>query len=75
MQDLISYIARWIVDDPEAVEVRTFRRGDRMLVRLNVADEDMGRVIGKDGRIASAMRTLLHTSGELRGRDTGLEIR
>ncbi len=75
MGDLIEYIAKWVVDDPDAVRVDEHRRGDRIVVRLDVADEDMGRVIGREGRIATAMRTLLKISGAVRDRQTSLEIR
>ena len=75
MHELIEYIAKWIVDDPEVVRVEERQRGDRVIVRLEVAEEDMGRVIGKEGRIANAMRTLLDISAEVRGGDASLEIR
>ena len=75
MHELIEYIAKWIVDDPEVVRVEERQRGERVIVRLEVAEEDMGRVIGKEGRIANAMRTLLDISAEVRGGDASLEIR
>ena len=75
MHELIEYIAKWIVDDPEVVRVEEQQRGERVIVRLEVAEEDMGRVIGKEGRIANAMRTLLDISAEVRGGDASLEIR
>jgi predicted RNA-binding protein YlqC (UPF0109 family) len=58
-KELVEYIARQLVDDPAAVNVDEFRQGDRLVLRLRVADDDMGRVIGKQGRIAQAMRSLL----------------
>lgn len=75
MHELIEYIAKWIVDDPEVVRVEERQRGERVIVRLEVAEEDMGRVIGKEGRIANAMRALLDISAEVRGGDASLEIR
>ena len=75
MQELVQYIADWVVDDPDAVHVDEREHGDRVVVRLEVAQEDMGRVIGKEGRIANAMRTLLKISGAVRDRQTSLEIR
>lgn len=75
MQDLVQYIADWVVDDADAVQVDERERADRVVVRLEVAQEDMGRVIGKEGRIANAMRTLLKISGAVRDRQTSLEIR
>ncbi len=75
MRELIEYVADWIVDDPDAVRVTERDRGDRVVVQLEVAQDDMGRVIGKNGRIANAMRTLLKVSGDVRDRNTALEIR
>jgi predicted RNA-binding protein YlqC (UPF0109 family) len=75
MRELIEYVADWIVDDPDAVRVTERDRGDRVVVQLEVAQDDMGRVIGKNGRIANAMRTLLKVSGDVRDRHTALEIR
>ncbi len=59
MKELVEYIARQLVDDPAAVSVDEWRQGDRVVLRLHVAEGDMGRVIGKQGRIAQAVRTLL----------------
>ncbi|MXY79636.1 MAG: KH domain-containing protein [Chloroflexi bacterium] len=75
MQELVEYIAKWVVDDPEAVAVSQRGRGGRVTVRLEVDQEDMGRVIGKEGRIANAMRMLLTVSGDMRDTDVQLEIR
>ena len=75
MQNLVEYIAKWIVDDPDAMRVSERRRGDRLIVRLDVAESDLGRVIGRGGRAASAMRTLLRISAQQRGREASLEIR
>lgn len=62
MKELIEYIARSLVDDPTQVEVRTQRRGATTNVNLHVAKEDMGRVIGRGGRVANAMRILLRVA-------------
>ena len=59
MKELIEFLARSIVDNPDAVKVEEERDGDRVYLRLYVADEDMGKVIGKQGRIANAFRTML----------------
>ena len=75
MQNLVEYIAKWIVDDPDAMRVSERRRGDRLIVRLDVAETDLGRVIGRGGRVASAMRTLLRISAQQSGREASLEIR
>jgi predicted RNA-binding protein YlqC (UPF0109 family) len=59
MKDLIQYIAESLVDAPEAVEVTEALEGDSPVIRLKVKKEDLGKVIGKKGRTAKAMRTLL----------------
>lgn len=56
---IIEYIARGVVDDPESVRVEERRDGDRVVVRLDVGEDDWGKVIGRGGRIASALRSML----------------
>ena len=74
MKDLISYIARALVDNPEEVEV-TEVEGDRTSVlELKVAKEDLGKVIGKQGRTARAMRTILSAASAKIKKRTVLEI-
>ncbi len=63
MQELIEYIASSLVDDPTQVKVSERRQGSTTEIRLNVAKEDMGRVIGRSGRVANAMRNLLRVAG------------
>ena len=75
MHDLIEYIANWIVDDEDSVSVQESTQNNRPIIRLEVAELNMGRVIGREGRLASAMRTLLHVSGQIRDQQTSLEIR
>lgn len=58
-EQLVRYIAESLVEKPEAVQVRRKELRDSVKVILKVAPEDMGRVIGKQGRIANAVRTLL----------------
>lgn len=74
MQDLIEYIALSLVDDPLQVRVSQYRRGTNVDIRLQVAKEDMGRVIGKHGRVANAMRTLLRVSAAREGKRASLDI-
>jgi predicted RNA-binding protein YlqC (UPF0109 family) len=74
MMELIEYLARSIVDDPEQVSVSEERSGDRIILRLTVAEADMGKVIGKQGRIANAMRTLLKVAAVRQGARASLEI-
>jgi predicted RNA-binding protein YlqC (UPF0109 family) len=74
MKDLIEFVARAIVDDPEAVEVEEEEYGDRTILHLYVADNDMGKVIGKQGRIANAMRDLLKVAAARNDTRASLEI-
>lgn len=75
MKELIEYIARAIVDNPDEVVVREEEEGDRIVFYLQVAESDMGKVIGKQGRIANAMRTLLKVAAAKGGvRRATLEI-
>ena len=74
MKELIEYMARAIVDNPDSVEVTEEDGGDHIVYHLKVAEEDMGRVIGKQGRIANAMRTLLKVAAIRRGARAILEI-
>ena len=74
MKELIEYLARSIVDDPEQVSVWEERSGDRIILHLTVAEADMGKVIGKQGRIANAMRTLLKVAAVRQGARASLEI-
>ena len=74
MKELIEYIARSMVDQPDAVKV-TVVEGERTLViELSVANEDMGMIIGKQGRTATAMRTLLNAASMKQKKRTILEI-
>ena len=69
MQDLIEYIALSLVDDPLQVRVSQYLRGTNVEIRLQVAKEDMGKIIGKQGRNAQAIRTILSAaSGKARKR-------
>jgi uncharacterized protein len=61
-KELVEYIARLLVEEPESVAVKEIRGSSVTVLELHVAREDMGRVIGKDGRVANAIRTLLRVS-------------
>ena len=74
MKELIEFLARSIVDEPDAVEVEEEQDGDYIVYHLYVADDDMGKVIGKQGRIANAMRTVLKVAAARRGDRVALEI-
>jgi predicted RNA-binding protein YlqC (UPF0109 family) len=74
MKELIEYIAKALVDDPSQVYVEEIVSGRQIIYKLRVAPEDMGRVIGKGGRIANAMRTLLRVAAVRQGKRAILEI-
>ncbi len=74
MKELIEYIAQSIVDDPTQVKVTQAKRGSSVSLRLQVAKEDMGRVIGRGGRVANAMRVLLRVSAAQDGKRSTLDV-
>ena len=59
MEELVRFIAKNLVDDPDAVEVTTKQDGEDLVIELSVAPTDMGKVIGRQGRIAKAIRTVV----------------
>ena len=63
MGEVIEYLAKALVDTPEEVRVTEIQEGDRIQVRLDVGEDDWGKVIGKGGRIASSMRALVKVAG------------
>jgi hypothetical protein len=74
VKSLIEFIAKSIVDDPTEVWVTEENRGRDVLLELSVAEEDMGRVIGRNGRVANAMRVLLRVSAARNGVRATLDI-
>ena len=74
MKELIEYIAKAIVDLPDEVVVTEETDDQGIKLKLQVADEDKGRVIGKQGRVAEAMRTLLRVTAAKQGTRVTLEI-
>ena len=74
MKDLIEYIARSLVDHPDQIVVREYGTGDRVRLELTVAREDMGRVIGKGGKVANAIRTMLRVAAEREGKQATLDV-
>jgi predicted RNA-binding protein YlqC (UPF0109 family) len=74
MKDLVEYIAKSIVNAPDAVKVTEEQDEQGIILKLQVADEDKGRVIGKQGRIAEAMRTLIRVKAAKKGTKATLEI-
>ena len=59
MEELVSFIAKNLVDEPDSVKVETREEGDTGVISLSVAPGDMGKVIGRQGRIAKAIRTVV----------------
>jgi predicted RNA-binding protein YlqC (UPF0109 family) len=59
MSEVVEYLAKALVDQPDEVKVEEDRRGDRVDIRLLVAEDDRGKVIGRGGRIASSIRQLV----------------
>ncbi|MBZ4687133.1 MAG: uncharacterized protein PWQ96_376 [Clostridia bacterium] len=74
MKDLVEYIAKSLVDNPEAVEVTQIEGEKSLILELKVASEDMGKVIGKQGRIAKAIRTVVKAAAAREGRKVVVEI-
>ncbi len=74
MKDLTEYIAKSLVDHPDEVAVDEIRHGNRVTLELSVAKDDMGRVIGKGGRVANAIRTLLRVAAEREGTQVTLDV-
>ena len=74
MTELLAYLARELVDDPDAVRVEVEERDDAVVLVLHVAADDVGKVIGRQGRIARALRTLVRASSARDGRRVLVEI-
>ncbi len=72
--DLVLYLARSLVDDPDAVEIEEEEYGQKVHFRLAVSDEDKGKVIGKGGRTARAFRLLMGAAAAKQGLRAELEI-
>jgi len=74
VKDLLEFLARSLVDHPEQVRVEESETSDGVLLRLTVAKEDVGKVIGKQGRIARALRTVVKASAVKDGKQATVEI-
>jgi hypothetical protein len=74
VKDLLEFLARSLVDHPEQVQVEETETADGVLLRLTVAKEDVGKVIGKQGRIARALRTVVKASAVKEGKQATVEI-
>ena len=74
MKDLLLYMAKNLVDDPEAVTVTEINDDDGKVLELRVAEGDMGKVIGRQGRIAKEIRTIIKTVAQRTGEKVTVEI-
>ncbi len=74
MAELLEYLARQLVDEPEAVRVEQVEENDELVLRLHVAEPDRGKVIGRQGRIARALRAVVRASAARERRRVRLEI-
>lgn len=74
MKDLVEFIARSLVDDPDAVNVTEIEGERSIILELRVAPDDMGKVIGKQGKIAKAIRTITKATAAKEGKRVVIEI-
>jgi predicted RNA-binding protein YlqC (UPF0109 family) len=74
MKETVEMIVKALVDDTEAVEVREVERRDVLLIEVRVAESDMGKLIGRQGRTVRALRSLLHAASVKQNRRYILEI-
>ncbi len=74
IQELVEYIAKSLVEDPSQVQVKVTENQNALNLELHVAPGDMGRVIGKGGRVANAIRTLVRVAAVRQGQRATLEV-
>ncbi|MCR5056834.1 MAG: KH domain-containing protein [Clostridia bacterium] len=74
MKEFLENIAKMLVDNKDAVRVTEEETDDGIYLRLSVAEEETGRVIGKDGRIAKAIRTIIRSGAKNRGKQVYVDI-
>ena len=74
MKELVQYLARYLVNNPDAVEVKETQGDTASILELRVAREDLGRIIGKQGRTAKSIRTILNAAASRTNRKVVLEI-
>ena len=74
MKELLLYMAKNLVDNPDAVSVNEITEEDGLVLELRVAPEDMGKVIGRQGRIAKEIRTIINTVAQRDGEQVTVEI-
>jgi predicted RNA-binding protein YlqC (UPF0109 family) len=74
LRELVTYIVHNLVDDPDAAEITADRRGSSVLIQLRLPEDDLGKVIGRGGRIAKAIRTVLLVAGSRHHLRVSLDI-
>ncbi|MBR2452889.1 MAG: KH domain-containing protein [Clostridia bacterium] len=74
MKELLEFIAKSMVSEPDAVEVKETESGDSVVLSLHVAEGDMGKVIGKQGRIAKAIRTVVKAAASHENKKVTVDI-
>ena len=74
MKDLVEFLAKSLVDNPDDVRVHTYEREQASVIELEVGESDLGKVIGRQGRTARAMRTILSAAGQKSRRRYILDI-
>lgn len=72
--ELVTFVAKSLVDDPDAVSVEVHEEDGTQVIELTVGEDDMGKVIGRNGSVAKALRTLLKVVATREGRPITLEI-
>ena len=74
MKELLEYLAKSLVDNPDEVQVKLLEAEKSVVLELRVAPEDMGKIIGKQGRIAQAIRTVIRAAAVKEGKRVVVEI-
>ncbi len=74
MRDLVEVLTKALVDQPELVEVREVESGSSLVIEVKVAPDDVGKVIGRQGRIAKALRTVVRAVAARDGKRVSVEI-
>jgi uncharacterized protein len=74
MRDLVEFLVRALVDDPEAVSVDELESNGDIVLEVRVAEDDLGRVIGREGRVANAIRTIAKAAATIEGGRVMVEI-
>ncbi len=72
--DLVEYLVRSIVENPDEVAIEEFEEEGELVLEVKVADEDLGRVIGREGRVAKAIRTIARAAGARDDRRVAVDI-